>query len=111
MSPLPSVHPVDCSEKEAALDAVTEDLEKGAWWDDFWPLMMADAYALCEEQERAFFWLEHAIDFGVTNVRYLEELDPFLVGLRSHDRFQELMRKAAGLAEDTASIVSIAELV
>lgn len=81
-------------EKKQALEAVTEDLEKGAWWDDGWSLFMADAYAMINECDRALYWLERAIDYGHTNARYLQEHDPFLKTLRSDDRFVGLMTKA-----------------
>jgi TolB-like protein/lipoprotein NlpI len=81
-------------EKEQALAAVTEDLEKGAWWDDGWSLYMADAYAMIGECDRAFHWLERAIDYGHTNVKYLRNHHPFLENLRSDDRFERLMENA-----------------
>ena len=98
-------------EKKQALEAVKEDLEKGAWWDDMWPLLMADAYALIEEDERALLWLDHAIDFGMTNTRFLGEYDPFLENLRSDHRFGKLMQKAQDLSESFSALVNIGELV
>lgn len=81
-------------EKDRALSAVTPELEQAARWDDVYPLIMAESYAAIGELERAFQWLEHAINYGITNVPFLSQHDPFLVNLRSDARFAALMEKA-----------------
>jgi tetratricopeptide (TPR) repeat protein len=90
-------------EKEQALDAVTERLEQAVWWDDIWSLLLASGYAQIGENERAIHWLDHAIDYGIWNVRYLSERDPFLPKLRSDERFGPLMEKARRLSESPAT--------
>jgi tetratricopeptide (TPR) repeat protein len=86
-------------QKEQALEYVTDRLEKAAWWDDFYSLWMAEGYALVGKHDDAFHWLDHAIDYGVTNVRFLEEHDAFLQNLRSDERFKILIDKARRLSE------------
>ena len=86
-------------EKEQALEAVTERLEQAVWWDDIWSLLLAGGYAQIGESERAIHWLDHAIDYGIWNVRYFSEQDPFLAKLRSDERFEPLMEKARRLSE------------
>jgi TolB-like protein len=98
-------------EREQALEAVTKDLETGARWDDVWPLLMADGYALIDERDRALSWLEHAIQFGMTNVNYLGIHDPFLVSLRTDERFGDSMKRARTLSESFAGLVKIEELL
>ena len=60
--------------------------------------MMASGYALIGENERAFRWLEHAIDYGICNPSYLGSRDPFLAKLRSDNRFDTLLAKAQQLS-------------
>jgi TolB-like protein len=86
-------------EKEQALAAVTERLEQAVWWDDIWSLLLAGGYAQVGENERAIHWLDHTIDYGIWNVRYFSERDPFLAKLRSDERFGPLMEKARRLSE------------
>jgi TolB-like protein len=86
-------------EKEQALAAVTERLEQAVWWDDIWSLLLAGGYAQIGEHERAIHWLDHTIDYGIWNVRYLSERDPFLAKLRPDERFDPLMEKARRLSQ------------
>jgi hypothetical protein len=78
---------------------VTERLEQAVWWDDIWSLLLAGGYAQIGENERAIHWLDHTIDYGIWNVRYFSERDPFLAKLRSDERFAPLMEKARRLSE------------
>ena len=81
-------------EKQKALDIVSETLEKAAWWDDIYPLIMAEGYAVIEEYDKAFRWLNRAIDYGITNIPFLSEYDPFLENLRSDKRFKASLNRA-----------------
>jgi TolB-like protein len=94
-------------EVEEALGAVTDDLEQGARWDDFWPVVMADGYAMINERDSALHWLERGIEYGITHVKYLQEYDPFLANLRADDRFHTLMTRASEL---TRSLSALARL-
>jgi len=86
-------------QEEQALEAVTERLEQAVWWDDIWSLLLAGGYAQIGENERAIHWLDHTIDYGIWNVRYFSERDPFLAKLWSDERFDPLMEKARRLSE------------
>jgi hypothetical protein len=90
-------------EREQALEAVTDQLEQAAWWDEHLSIWMAEGHALIGEHDRAFHWLEHAIDYGFANVPFLSEHDPFLANLRSERRFETLMDKARRLSESLGS--------
>jgi hypothetical protein len=85
--------------RKQALEAVTDQLEKAARWDELYALMMAEGYSLIGDLNGAFRWLEHAIDYGFSNLRFLEEYDPFLDNLRADDRFKSLMDKASRISE------------
>ncbi len=91
-------------ERKHALAAVSEQLEQGAWWDDFYSLCMADGYALIRDHDAAFHWLDHAIDYGIANVRFLSECDPFLKDLRTDQRFEILMDKARRLSKSLGQL-------
>ena len=54
---------------------------------------MADYYALINEKEEAFKWLEHAINRGFINYPFLNEYDPFLENIRGEERFKKLMER------------------
>jgi hypothetical protein len=68
-------------EKQKALDALIEALEKAAWWDDAFSLMMAESFAVLEEYNNVFRWLNRAVDYGITNIPFLTEYDHFLANL------------------------------
>jgi len=91
-------------EREHALAAVSGPLEQGVCWDDFYSLCMADGYALIGEHDRALHWLNHAIDYGIANVSFLSECDPFLKSLRTDERFEALMDKARRLSESLGEL-------
>ncbi len=85
------------NEKQKALDTVNDTLEKAAWWDDGYSLNMAEGYAVIEEYDEAFRFLNRAIDYGVTNIDFLTKHDHFLENLRSDDRFELCLNKARGI--------------
>jgi len=86
-------------DNERALSFVTEVLEKAAWWDDAYSLMMAEGFAMIGEFDKAFLWLNRAIDYGITNIPFLIEYDHFLEDLRKDERFEACIRKAEGIIE------------
>lgn len=89
-------------ERDAALGAVSPELETAARWDDVWPLMLAGGYASLGELDRAFGWLDRAVVNGIMNVPYLRDHDPFLENMRADSRFAVLLEKAAGMARQVA---------
>jgi TolB-like protein len=80
-------------EKDKALDTVTDVLEKAVWWDDLWSLIMAEGYAVIEEYDKAFHFLDRATNYGIANIAFLTEYDPFLENLRGEERFKKLMER------------------
>jgi TolB-like protein len=81
------------SEKELALNCVTNDW-KGVAWQDYWlPYTMAEGYALIGETAEALRWLENAIDKGWINYPFLAENDPWLAGIRDEPGFKKLMER------------------
>jgi len=81
-------------EKEEALNMVSEVLEKAAWWDDGYSLIMSEGFAVLKEYDKAFHWLNRAIDYGITNIPFLTEYDHFLEPLRNDERFEFCIQKA-----------------
>ena len=81
-------------EKQEALNMVSEVLEKAAWWDDGYSLMMAEGFSVLKEYDKAFHWLNRAIDYGITNIPFLTEYDHFLENLRNDERFDSCIQKA-----------------
>lgn len=90
--------------KQKALDNVSETLEKAAWWDDAYPLMMAESYSVLEEYDKAFHWLNRAIDYGITNIPFLSEYDPFLENLRSDKRFKASLNRAKKILDSIKNL-------
>jgi TolB-like protein/tetratricopeptide (TPR) repeat protein len=86
-------------QKQKALESVTDRMEKAAWWDDGYSFIVAEGYALIGELDHAFRWRDHAIGYGIANVRFLEEHEPFLENLRSDKRFPALVDKARRVSE------------
>jgi len=89
-------------ERGQALAAITDRVEQAVAWDDIWSLLLACGYAALGENERALRWLNHAIDYGICNVTYFRDRDPFLVSIRADDRFEKLMLKARSLSDSLA---------
>ena len=58
-------------EKEEALQTATEDLKSMAKEDEFYPIWMAESYALIEEKDEAIDWLEHGISYGFIHYPWL----------------------------------------
>lgn len=63
--------------------------------DEYWSYLMAGAYALVGESDRALSWMEHAVTVrGWVDYVYFTRHDRFLENLRAARRFQELMAMA-----------------
>jgi len=92
------------NDRQKALNSVNEALEKAAWWDDVYSLMMAEGYSMLKEYDKAFRWLNRAIDYGITNIPFLTEYDHFLENLRKDERFETCIRKAKGIIESLKEI-------
>ena len=57
-------------------------------------IFLANHLALVGETEEALSWIEHGIDWGFTNHRFLDEHDRFLARLRGSPRFETLLERA-----------------
>jgi len=80
-------------EKKKALDVLSKEAKKYAWNDPESPWLGASIYALLDEKEEAFLWLEHAIDRGWINYPMFAERNPFFANIRGEDRFKKLMER------------------
>jgi serine/threonine protein kinase len=80
-------------DKTNALASVTEELRTATRWNEFYPLLMADCYAMIEEKEEAINWLEEASKWGCINYPFLNEHDPFLENIRGEERFAKLLAR------------------
>jgi len=96
-------------DRKQALAAVTDRVKRAVAWDAIWSLPLTCGFAAAGDTERALQWLDHTIDYGICNVPYYRDRDPFLVSIRADERFDELMAKAqsrsnslAAASEDTA---------
>ena len=80
-------------EKKKALDVLSEEAKKYVWNDPESPWLGASIYALLNEKEEAFLWLEHAIDRGWINYPLFAERNPFFANIRGEERFKKLMER------------------
>ncbi|HEY0078710.1 MAG TPA: protein kinase [Pyrinomonadaceae bacterium] len=79
-------------ERDAARAELTEQVLKNADVDPDIAYALASAYALLDERERAFRWLERAISLGNEN-RIAFQHDRNWAHLRDDERFQQLMHR------------------
>ena len=69
------------------------DLEKWARKDSSYSYTIAQCFALVEDKESAFEWLETSINLGGINYPFLNEYDPLIENLRCEPRFKKLMER------------------
>jgi hypothetical protein len=79
--------------KKEALQSMSADLHITARRDGWWSWNMAEAYALINEKDKAFDWLENAVNRGFINYPFLNEYDPFLQNIWGEERFKKLMKR------------------
>jgi serine/threonine-protein kinase len=79
-------------EHEAARDALTERVKASAAADPDIAYWLASAFALEDERDEAFHWLERAIKLGREDRAWFE-MDPDWTSLRDDPRYQELMSR------------------
>lgn len=80
-------------EREQAKQAVSEETMVVLGTDLQYSWMLAQCYALIEDNVSALLWLEKAVDRGFVNYPLLSEKDPLLANLRDEPAFTELMMK------------------
>jgi serine/threonine protein kinase/Tfp pilus assembly protein PilF len=79
--------------KSKALQSVTEEFKSLAQKDEILPILMAESFALIDEKEEAFSWLEQGVNWGFIHYPFLSEHDPFLENIRGEERFKKLMER------------------
>jgi non-specific serine/threonine protein kinase len=84
-------------QKERALQYNLPEMAEESKYDSHFALHMAECFAIIGEIDTAFEYLTLAVEHGLANVRFLGEHDRFLAGMRSDERFGEILRKAAAL--------------
>jgi non-specific serine/threonine protein kinase len=62
-------------------------------WDFQTTYWKTACFALIGENERALDCLERDVDLGMSNYPLMNELDPFLAGIRGEERFKKLMER------------------
>jgi len=81
--------------KKASVEKImTPDFAAATRQDYQYSLVVAGAYAVLGEKEKALDWLENAIDLGFSNYIFISKHDPFLKKLGEEERFKELMKLA-----------------
>jgi len=72
--------------------------ERRAWsrGDPEWSLLLAEAFALTGDRDRAFEWIEAAVARGLFNHPYLSSGSPFLAALRDDPRWPPLLARVRG---------------
>jgi hypothetical protein len=78
-------------DKRQAVESVTDRLRAATKWNEYYPLMMADCFAMIDEKDEAIDWIEEAVKWGCINYPFLNEYDPCLGNVRGEERFKELM--------------------
>jgi hypothetical protein len=79
--------------KDEALNSVSKANLIHCWNDFGLPWLMCECYSIMEEKDESLRWLERSIDRGLFNYPLINELDPFLINIRSEDKYNELMLK------------------
>ena len=78
-------------EREAALEAASDELRAAAREDLQYSWSMAQCLAILDEPEQAIDWLANAVAQNFWNYPLLAEHDPLLAKVRDKPKFEELM--------------------
>jgi non-specific serine/threonine protein kinase len=79
-------------DKAAALGCVSEEMASAAGADMNYAWLVAQAYALIDENQEALEWVKIAVERGFINFPLLHHLDPFLETVRQEPGFGLLMQ-------------------
>jgi len=74
-------------------ELLTVDFVKTARRDCQTSYFVSGLFALSGMKDKAFAWLENAVDRGFINYPFISEYDPFLKTIRSEPRFKKLMER------------------
>ena len=80
-------------DKESTFKEMTQDFRKTCQRDSSYSHHLAGIFALLDEKEEAFNWLENAVSRGFINYPLLSQKDPWLENLRGEERFKKLMER------------------
>jgi hypothetical protein len=80
-------------EKENAFLEMTPDFRRTCQRDATYSHHLAGIFALLDEKDEAFNWLEIAVARGFLNYPLLSQKDPWLESLRGEERFKKLMER------------------
>jgi non-specific serine/threonine protein kinase len=83
----------------AAEQQITQEIKDITAADPHWPWILADCYALLDQQELALFWLRKGIEKGFLNYPMIGRWDPLLANVRRHPEFPALLRNLRELWE------------
>ncbi len=91
---------VRAGDREAARAELTERVRDAAAADHDVAYWLGSAYALLDEKDDAFRWLERAVQLGNGNRPWFES-DPKLESIRDDARFEELLKRIDAAAPQT----------
>jgi tetratricopeptide (TPR) repeat protein len=74
-------------------NVLTDDFTTSCKRDLQYSYHIATFYSIMGQQEKAYEWLENAIDIGFINYPFINNIDPFLENLRGEERFKKLMER------------------
>jgi len=86
-------------EREAALEAASDELRAAAREDLQYSWSLAECFAILDDSDQAIEWLENAVAQNFWNYPLLAEHDPLLAKVRDDPRFEELMDRVKELWE------------
>jgi non-specific serine/threonine protein kinase len=87
------------AELPAAEQRITPEFKDITAADPHWSWILADCYALLDQQELALSWLRRAIDKGFLNYPMIGRWDPLLTNVRRHAEFPRLLQHLRELWE------------
>jgi adenylate cyclase len=87
-----SMHAIQ-GEKEKALSVITAELKKMMKGDEFYPIWMAESYALIGHKNESIEWIEEGVRNYNINYPFLNEYDQFFKNIRGEERFKKLMEE------------------
>lgn len=87
------------AELAAAEQWITPEFKDITAADPHWSWILADCYALLDQQELALSWLQRAIDKGFLNYPMIGRWDPLLANVRRHAGFPKLLQHLRELWE------------
>ncbi|MFC2121306.1 hypothetical protein ACFLTI_06910 [Bacteroidota bacterium] len=79
--------------KTEALNSATKELKLAMRDNNYYPMRIAECYALIGEKDIAIDWVENATQWDLRHFHYLNEHTPFLDSIRDEPGYKKLMKK------------------